>query len=113
MAKVVELRDAVVRERDAVDAADGGDLAAWSAWRLQTELASRREGLRLVQKSRDADAAGTRHRRDVMDELALGGVIEARAVAEAEEDKRVEGRWMDEIAGRRGAVRTGGSGGRP
>lgn len=102
--RVAELRSKMAGQREQLDRTDGNELVAWSAWRLQAELANRRESMVLAQRAREAEVAAGKHRRDATDELALDAVLQARAEAELEEEKRGEARVMDEIAGRRAAV---------
>lgn len=99
-AKVRDLAAGVSRARLALDAGDPADLGAWSAWRLQAELAGRRERARLAQRARDVDLAAAKHRRSVQDELAIGSVLTARAEAEAEAEKRADAARMDALAAR-------------
>jgi hypothetical protein len=99
-ARVEALASSMARARAATNLGDPADVATWSSWRLQAELTGRRERARLAQKARDVELAGAKHRRAVMDELALAAVRDARLEAEMEVVKRSEAVRMDAIAAR-------------
>lgn len=98
--RVEDLRESVRRAHAGTDPADVVELAAYHAFRLREELHERREVARLAQRERDVEAQTARHHRNIRDELSIQGVIEEAAVRHAEEARRVEGRWMDELGGR-------------
>jgi flagellar export protein FliJ len=100
-----ELQRTVAAARGATDESDPASLACYHAFRLQSEVLSRREEARLAQRARDVDARRTRHVVAVRDELALGHVIERREAAETAEEDRKERMGMDEIAARGGGER--------
>jgi len=97
-ARVEALAASVSRARAATNLGDPADVATWSSWRLQAELTGRRERARLAQKARDVELASAKHRRAVMEELALAAVRDARKEAELEVMKRAEAVRMDAIA---------------
>lgn len=99
-ARVDGVRDAIRRARDGFDPADAGELAAYHAFRLREELAERREAARLAQRERDVEAQTAKHQRNIRDELSLQGVIDEMAALAAEEARRAESRWMDELGAR-------------
>lgn len=99
-ARVDALAAGVSRAREGMDADNVTDLTTWSAYRLQAELSGRRERIRLAQRQRDTDLASGRHRRAVQDELGLCNLVAAREALEADEARRVEGHWLDEVASR-------------
>jgi hypothetical protein len=90
-----------IEGRAATNPADPAELAAWHGWRLRQEIALRREEARLGQREREAEAARNRHVGRVRDELAVSGVIAARAEEEALDARRADDREMDDVAGRR------------
>ena len=100
MAKLVEVRESVKTARAQVDPTDATDLTHYHGYRLRQEMAERREAARLAQKDRDLEGRRNAHVLRVRDELALSGLIDARAETEREEADRRENKQMDEIANR-------------
>lgn len=99
--KVHDLQNAIVNAHSNVQPRDALSVNDYHAWRLRQEIVMRRENARLQQRERDMLIQEDKHIHHVRDELAIQNVIEAHVIQEAEEDRRADARWMDEIASRR------------
>lgn len=100
LARVELIRTAIADARESCDATDVTTLDTYFAFRLQGEVASRREEMRLHQRERDVDAYGRRHVQTVRDQLAVEHLIEARAEAAAHHESAKDAARMDEIGAR-------------
>ena len=96
-----ELNAAIGHARAGVDATSAADLAAWSAWRTQSELQARREEARRSQRARDLHCAGERLRSAAVDERSLEVLLEQRQEIADEQERKHERKTMDELAQRR------------
>ena len=96
-----ELHARIGAARAGVDTSDAPDLAAWSAWRTQSELQARREEARRSQRARDLHSAGERLRVAAVDERSLEVLLEQRSEQEALDERRHEMKAMDALALRR------------
>lgn len=100
LARVHNIRAALVTAREECAHDDPRAVESYFAFRLQGELAIRREEARLVQREREVEARDRVHVGTVRDELAVDNLRELRAEAEAREAGRKERATMDDIGGR-------------
>lgn len=75
-------------------------LDAYHTFRLQGEMASRREDLRLHHRTREVEARSQRHISTVRDQLAVETLIERRAEDQRREGNRREAALLDEVGAR-------------
>lgn len=99
-ARVRQVHTALVEAREACADDDVLALDSYFAFRLQGEVASRREEIRLHQREREVDAHGRRHVAAVRDQLAVEHLIETRAEQAAHRDATRDAARMDEIGSR-------------
>ncbi len=94
------IADAMATARAACGAGDLLTLDAYHSFRLQGEMAARREDTRLHHRSREVDARSQRHLSTVRDQLAVESLLRQRDEEDRIEANRREAAQMDEIGSR-------------
>lgn len=99
-ARLDAVHEAMAEARVHRDPTDIVSLGAYATYRMQQELAARRESVRLHQRERDLEQAETVHHGRVRDELATANLIAAEDERTALDERRTETRTLDEVAAR-------------
>jgi len=98
--RIDELHARMESARAELEPGDAHALVAYHNFRLQGEMASRRERARLAQREREVDAIGRRHGQAVRDQLAVENLIERRESARVALEAHAEMAVLDELGAR-------------